>query len=296
MIIRPYNLCKWSFGRSTLSNTLFSGAAGDFAFISTWDTTNTSAGSSTSTQIQLPLLSAGTYNFVVDWGDGNSDTITAWDQTETLHTYSSGGTYQIKITGQIEGIQFMGGGDRLKILDISRWGPFVWGNGFAFVFSGCGNLDISAGDVPSLSTTTSLASAFLDSGVSGNLNNWNISNVTSLGAALRNTGFDSPLDRWDTSSVTDMGGTFRDNGALTTLDISGWDVTALTAASFMFAGSSLTTALYDALLIGWEAQSVNDSVTFHAGTSQYTSPGPAADARAALISDHSWSITDGGIA
>jgi len=37
------------------------------SFISTWDTTNTSTGSSNSDQIKLPLVSNGTYNFTVDY-------------------------------------------------------------------------------------------------------------------------------------------------------------------------------------------------------------------------------------
>ena len=55
-------------------------------FITTWDTTKTSAGSSTSTQVKLPLVSAGTYNFTVSWGDGSQSTITAWNQAEVTHT------------------------------------------------------------------------------------------------------------------------------------------------------------------------------------------------------------------
>jgi hypothetical protein len=46
------------------------------SFVSTWDTRNTTAGSSSSTQVKLPLISDGVYNFVVNWGDGNSNTIT----------------------------------------------------------------------------------------------------------------------------------------------------------------------------------------------------------------------------
>ena len=53
--------------------------------------------------MQLPLPSGQTYNFVVDWGDGNSDIITAYDQAETLHTYSSAFTGQITITGKCGG-------------------------------------------------------------------------------------------------------------------------------------------------------------------------------------------------
>ena len=60
-------------------------------FITRWDTSQASAGSSASDQILLPLVFDGEYNFIVDWGDGTTDTITAWDQAEVLHTYTSSG-------------------------------------------------------------------------------------------------------------------------------------------------------------------------------------------------------------
>ena len=68
-------------------------------FISTWKTDNTSSGSSTATQVKLPLISTGSYNFTVDWGDSTTSTITAYNQAAVTHTYSVAGTYQIKING-----------------------------------------------------------------------------------------------------------------------------------------------------------------------------------------------------
>ena len=53
-------------------------------FVSQWKTDN--PGVSNNDQITLPLVSGGTYNFLVQWGDGNSDTITVWNQAETTHT------------------------------------------------------------------------------------------------------------------------------------------------------------------------------------------------------------------
>ena len=55
-------------------------------FISVWDTTLGDGNPS----IQLPLVETGNYNFSVNWGDGNTDTITAWNQAEVTHTYSTG--------------------------------------------------------------------------------------------------------------------------------------------------------------------------------------------------------------
>jgi len=62
----------------------------------------------------------------------------------------------------------------------------------------------------------------------------------------------------------------------------------------MFLSIALPTATYDDLLVNWEAQAVNNSVSFNGGNSTYTSGSAAATARQALIDDHSWTITDGG--
>ncbi len=61
---------------------------------------------------------------------------------------------------------------------------------------------------------------------------------------------------------------------------------------FMFHNATLSTVNYDDLLIGWEMQAVQNSVSFDGGNSQY-SFGASADARQRLIDDHSWLIKDG---
>jgi len=79
-------------------------------------------------------------------------------------------------------------------------------------------------------------------------------------------------------------------------NIGSWDITGITTMLYMFYESQISTANYDSLLIGWESQSITNAISFWAGSSTYTSGGAAATARAALISDHSWSFTDGGTA
>ena len=44
--------------------------------------------------------------------------------SEKTHTYPSAGTYKIKITGTLQGFRFDNGGDKLKMLDIKKWGIF----------------------------------------------------------------------------------------------------------------------------------------------------------------------------
>ncbi|MEN9907140.1 MAG: hypothetical protein RLZZ540_281 [Bacteroidota bacterium] len=135
---------------------------GQLPFVSSWNTANTSTGSSTSTQIKLPLISSGTYNFVVNWGDGNSDTITAYNAAAVTHTYSSSGTYTIIATGTCTGWQFNNTGDRLKILSISSWGTnFKLGTTQGGYFYGCSNLNLSSvSDTLNLTGTTDLLRTF----------------------------------------------------------------------------------------------------------------------------------------
>ena len=73
--------------------------------VAKFNTTKTVSGSSSSSQLQLPFSNSGTYNCVVDWGDGSTDTITSWNQAETLHTYTTAGEYTVEITGPCPGFQ-----------------------------------------------------------------------------------------------------------------------------------------------------------------------------------------------
>ncbi|MGE8342849.1 MAG: hypothetical protein ACN6OI_17610 [Flavobacterium sp.] len=70
---------------SLIQNTIFGKSKN--SFVSTWRTSNTSTGSSAATQVKLPLVSSGTYNFIIDWGDGNTNTITTWNQAQVILMY-----------------------------------------------------------------------------------------------------------------------------------------------------------------------------------------------------------------
>jgi hypothetical protein len=61
----------------------------------------------------------------------------------------------------------------------------------------------------------------------------------------------------------------------------------------MFDSVTLSTANYDALLIGWDAQNLQPNVTFSGGNSQY-SAGAATTARTNMTDNDGWIITDGG--
>ena len=134
--------------------------AGDF--VSSWDTRNTSAGSSASDQIALPLVSTGSYNFTVDWGDGDTDVITTWNQLEKTHTYTIPGIYEVRISGTCTGFSFNNTLDKLKILEISSWGDINLGTSIGGFFYGCTNLTFNVVDnTLNMSGCTRFDNAFL---------------------------------------------------------------------------------------------------------------------------------------
>ena len=241
------------------------GGAADLNF--TFSVNTATAGSTTSTQFQLPFFSVGFTTVDVDWGDGNTDTITTYNQAETLHTYSASGIYTIKIANVVNGWKVANAGDKNKINVVSNCGQLNINTSLAF--QGCSNMTWTATDAPTISSTT-LAGTFREcTAFDGNINNWDVSGVENFFAFLYLANlFTGALDNWDIGSVTQLG--------------------------FFANGATMTTVNYDALLVSWEGQAPNSGLSVVFGNSQYSLGSAAATARASLVSTYSWTITDGG--
>ncbi|MHA1354420.1 MAG: BspA family leucine-rich repeat surface protein, partial [Candidatus Heimdallarchaeota archaeon] len=263
-------------------------------YISVWNTTKTSIGSSNNIQVKLPLLSSGNYYFIVDWGDGTNDTITIWNQPEVSHTYASEGVYTLKISGILYGWSFNNGGDRLKLLEIKQWGNLRLGNVGSY-FYGCSNLNITTSDILDLTGTTTLYQAFrhcstLDE-VKG-MNEWDVSSVTNMaGMFYYASTFNQNIGNWDVSSVTAMGWMFYYASAFNQ-DIGNWNVSNVSQMLYIFDGVKLSILNYDNLLIGWSSLNLRYSLWFYGGESQYSPAG--AIARENIIDTFGWTILDGG--
>jgi surface protein len=241
-------------------------------FVSVWDTRNISGGSTNEFSVMLGLMSQGNYNFSVDWGDGNVETIISYNNR--THAYAVPGIYEIRITGTIEGFRVVKDDD--KIISIKQWGDLrltragFSGTNFGLYFAGCNNLDLSqVTDVPNFTNTTNFYSAF--------------SYCTTLTTINR-------INEWNIADIISVQAMFQECTNLN-IDISNWDVTNVGNASEFMLNTSLTPTNLDAIYNGWGPQNVKNGVTATFTPTKYTSAGAAG--RADL--DVHWTLQDGGL-
>ncbi|NBC66189.1 MAG: BspA family leucine-rich repeat surface protein, partial [Bacteroidetes bacterium] len=198
-------------------------------FITTWEV---EAGD---LQITIPTAAGQTYNYDVDWGDGNSDTGQTGDAS---HTYDAAGTYTVEITGTFPQIEFFNADDRDKIMSVDQWGDIEWAS-MRKAFQGATNIVINASDAPDLSNATSMLEMFSGAAsVNGGLENWDVSTITSMfGVFDGATSFNGDISGWDVSAVTDMIRMFAGATAFDQ-DIGGWTVDNVNTMESMFDGAT----------------------------------------------------------
>jgi surface protein len=233
----------------------------DLNFVTTWKTDN--AGTSASDQITLPLVSTGTYDFNVDWGDGSDDDITAYNQAEVTHTYASAGTYTVTIAGTIRGFRFGNVGDKLKLLTIDSYGSLDISTDQSFY--GCANLTSTATDAPTISTT-SLARTFRAcTNFNGAIGNWDVSGVTDMtDMILQASSFNQDIRNWDVSSVTNMQGMIYQATSFNQ-DIGSWDVSSVTNMDSMFLGATS----FNQNIGSWNVSSVTNMRSMFKGANSF---------------------------
>lgn len=248
-------------------------------FVTVWETTNILGASSTDHQITIPLYLGETYDFKIDWGDGVIETINT--STSPTHTYATPGSKEIKISGIFPRIYFNNNDERLKILEIKKWGSIAW-QSFESSFYGCSNLEVTAQDVPNLSGVTHLTTMFFNASAMTGLTanwNWNTSLITHMngtfqGAAAFNgdisswntdqliymgnlfngaSVFNQNIGSWNTANVTDMGGVFNSAAAFNQ-DLNSWNTTNVITMNAMFAFATN----FNGNISSWNTANVTD--------------------------------------
>ena len=198
-------------------------------FITTWKTDN--PGNSGNTAITIPTYPGETYNYTVDWGDGH---ITYNNSGDATHTYSTPGTYMVKITGTFPRIYFYISLFKSKIININQWGNNVW-TSMMRAFYGCDKLTCTASDQPNLSNVTDMSEIFAyATSFDSNINDWDVHNVTNMKEMFHfATSFNQPLNDWDVHNVTNMEEMFHDAESFNQ-PLNNWDVHNVTDMKEMF--------------------------------------------------------------
>lgn len=187
-----------------MRRVIFSRSKFDF-FEALFDTTKTSTGSSASNQIKLVFTGVFVANGTIDWGDGIKENSTL---TGTFtHTYSTAGVYTVKIIGASFRLSFNNTNDRLKIIEIKKWG-----NNYLFsnAFRGCANLVLdNVRGMPKMDPVLSNVFSDCTSLVTiNNINNWNFSAITNIAQFFSNCSNLNQNFNLSLPAVTNLGSLF----------------------------------------------------------------------------------------
>jgi hypothetical protein len=240
----------------------------------------------------------GTVDCTIDWGDGNTSTITAYNDADLVHTYATAGRHQFVLRGSWTAPYFANAGDRLLLKSVDQWGT-GYGTNWYLAFRGCTNLTslptgaFGAGII-------NLSYAFESCNFPGNasISNWDI---TSLQLGTRAFGYNVNFNtsiRWNLPVCTDLSSLFQ-NCTSFNQDISGLQIPSVTTLhAFLTSANAFSQANYDLLLISLHAQglagNLQPNVPFGGPPCHYTAGGAAQAAHDYLTGTLGWTITDGG--
>ena len=269
-------------------------------FVTVWRTT------SGNEDIELGFRSGYTYNCTVDWGDGTSDIITAWDQAEKIHTYSTPGDHTIIVSGTCEAF-LPPTAMRPKFIKLLNLGYCGWKDLYALMHTGTNVNEVVIGNTDTSGCTIYNAFRFT------------FYLLTSLTSPPDFTGIDTSkginfqsfcqsmewitsqidLSMIDISNATNIADMLNDIGSRSglvmddTCGIQNWNIGKVAYATNFANASTFATITYDKILVNWQAQPHQQNVTIHFGNSKYTAGSAAETARDALTAD-GWIVSDQG--
>jgi len=227
-------------------------------------------------------------NFNIVWGDGTMDrNVTA----NITHNYPAAGIYKVAIVGVLPRVNYANAGDRLKVKKILSFGDIVWGIDQMDAFWGCGNLESIADGTKNLNNIESARRMF----ASCNLQNLPSSLILPFLKIGRQMFFDNEINALPsamTLPLLEVGRNMFQFNSLTNLP-AGMVLPNLTDGDSMFLGNTINTTRYSQLLVDMDANNNNLNVPFHGGNSKYNSIGYIG--RHNLITNKTWTITDGGV-
>ena len=100
--------------------------------------------------------SAYTYDYSIDWGDGEYNNNVSND---IIHRYVTPGIYTVAVIGDFPAPYFGTFGDGEKVISIDQWGTYQYQSMQRACFD-CDNMIYNATDIPNLSQVTNMSEMF----------------------------------------------------------------------------------------------------------------------------------------
>lgn len=206
-------------------------------FITRWDLSKSGSGG---TQISFGVATSGTVNYTWETVpatssgsgtfSGSTATITGLPTTAIIRLSINPTNFQRIIVNY--------GIDKNRLVDVENWGSVNW-TSMQNAFSGSINLQVTAPDVPNLSSVTNLSAIFsgCDLSSSTNIGTWNTSTITNMSYAFAGTKFNQNIGSWNTANVTDMSFMFASTSQFNQ-NIGAWNTSNVTNMRQMFASAS----------------------------------------------------------
>ena len=232
-------------------------------FITTWKSDNPGTSNSNQIKITTNPAFAASYNYNVDWGDGNTSEHTG----DFTHTYAFAGTYIVTISGDFPQLYFSNvSQDNQKLLSIEQWGDGVLKSlNNAFLY--CTNVVSNASDSPNLRLVTDMSYMFRGANA-----------------------FNQDLSAWDVSSVTNMNSMFFSARSFDQ-DLSAWEVSSANDMEAVFSVSAMSTLNFDSILQSWSLLDLQSNVQLGMSDNGYSANSQAA--RTILTDTYGWNISNG---
>lgn len=266
---------------TTIQETIFR------PFVTVWNTTL--PGETGSNQILIP----GVGEYEIYWESSENVSVNGRVSATGAHllTLPQPGLYLIMITGGLEAIRWPEQElptDAGKWISINQWGDVRWSS-MAYFADQATNLRIFASDAPDLQDVRNMERAFRGAeSMNDPIGHWDVSGVeiaTELFSHAFN--FNQPLSDWDVSGMTDFSAMFVEARSFDQ-NLGMWTISDALFMANMLDRSGMSTANYDATLIGWAGGStVPRDITFGAEGLVYAA---SETARQTLIDDFNWTF------
>ena len=192
-------------------------------FTTVWDITKPTIRTAGNPTTSIAFPGYGT-NYRIDWEDVDNPTLAGHHGTVTVPLSSATSPYYLAVPSGITKVRIKAhkaGGtfynimqtyqnsnkpDSKRLIAVEQWGTTKW-TSLYYAFYSCENMDVTATDVPDLSTCQYLSGMFSGCtslvNTNGSISGWNTANVTSMwGMFYGATSFNQPLDSFKIDAVT----------------------------------------------------------------------------------------------